>query len=1181
MTAYSYDEWNALSQDEQSRSHGISIPRDHPANNPNRGVYWSGVTAASAMATHIQDTLTGDDRPAAERMFRTLQALNDRATQSPRAVKKAMLVRQIDAHRALGSSNFSFDDAQMEQLQSTIDDVYGLQEKAKIAGLDQVEVAEVLITRAVAQAVGFAPSNLANHPDIQAFIADRDVATDVGNLTQSVGQLYSLIRTGEIDALDLVGQDMEEPRDRAEELEFMKDIVLSVPLIRDPEPIVPETNFSVRMDTKEEANTMESIVRWAGQQEELPAPEMVHRAFNSWRDSGVTTSPFAARDGASLGLIVGNTDVATNLLEGIVADSAPDANIVVLTSQNDRIGAEIAGRPVVAATVHAGIDGVRLDTGADPLPRGAVIALNLTNEQTNDPVERSLAANAFVGSVSSIGHLAGNNMAVHEAQAIHIAGTARKLSLATNGNGHTLDHEGLRKLREQARDLDRDTDPNRYFTAGQARPFQGINAVAFEAARNFDAAQRKFGGGKDIMGDMYSRIPNDAAILTMDNSNNAAYKWLNANMQNRGVLYAEATRSLSFTQIAGAGMEGEKMMSREATTEFALYDRPAKERSYKIEGEGPTARRVCTTPQIDWNDKRVAGSLILVSGNAQGSAQNSVAQATKVAQEAIMDRAHTAIIMNDFGTDFHAAHMIMLAEAMGKRSTVVDKTGAEVPLADARDMTRQHAQTLTEVDSFVLGKRLHGSLEGLAVTSSERQIAEQNRRNSAYALGEDVGQMTLARLPGMDADKASKLAGLDFTLDELRSGPDKETQQLLYKSGMPSETVKNLHDQKAWLKASENALLNAIAADRLGGAVFQPANSSDALPAGSAGFTYGDKPNMPVAAFIGSSVKTYDGISKDPVDPADLIDRVALRKILTEMTAKGFAIGTTMEEGIPRAIMEEASEIKGANVVVATSGNPMASSPELRMLLGKLDENGKVFVVMPDHIAATSVPAGKDSSMFVDKYAENRDTMYNNLAHNATVGIVVASSDRDQAMHIVDRINKLDKPVAAMIPQNIENAKQDLFAGNLKMLRGSNKTYIQSINQAEATIAQGYAKIDDQDTKVELVDGVMRGNAGTFTSARLARNDMMRSGYQYREMGWGQAAQTISTPESAGRFAEAVLEGRVEPLGQYVPMTAREMEKRSIERNVVSNSEVLEEFKGMSKVYAGQIAAEAGNAIGR
>ena len=773
---------------------------------------------------------------------------------------------------------------------------------------------------------------------------------------------------------------------------------------------------------------------------------------------------------------------------------------------------------------------------------------------------------------------------MHEAQAIHIAGTSRKLSLATTTGGNPLDHEGLRKLREEARNLDRNTDPNRYFTAGQVRPFLGVNAVAFEAARNFDAAQRKFAGGKDVMEEMYNRIPNNAAILTMDNGNNAAYKWLEANMKNRNILYAEATRSLSFAQVAGASLEGEKIMSREAVTEFKIYDRPAKERSYSIIGEGPTARRVCTTPEIKWDDqevsKRIAGALILVSGNAQGSAQNSVAQATKVAQEAIMDRAHTAIIMNDFGTDFHAAHMIMLAEAMGKRTTVIDKFGEEIPLNEARESTRQHAQSLTEVDSFILGKRLHGSLEGLDVTSAESRKAEENRRNASYALHEDIGQMTLAKLPGMNADKASKLADLDLTLEELRSSNNREVEELLYKTGMPSETIKNLHDQKMWLKASGRAIMNAVAADRLAGTVFRPANSSDAFAPGVAGFTYGDKPNMPVAVFIGSASMVYDGDMKKAVDPADMIDREYLRATMKEMTDRGYAIGTTMEEGIPRAIMEEAAKIEGASVVIATSGNPMASSPELRMLLGKLDENGKVFIVMPESIAPTSVPQ-KDSVLFVDKYVENRDAMYKNLAHNASVGVVVATSDQDQAMKIVDNVNKLDAPIAVMIPQDIESVKQDLFRGNLKLLRGANKTSIQSVDMAQAIVAQGYAKIDNKDTKMELVDGVMRGNAGTFTSERLARSDMMLSGYRYMEIGWGKAAQTISSPASAGRFAEAVKEGRIEPLGQFVAISAREMEKRSLARFEVSSEQVMDEFKDFSKVYSGAIAAEAGSNLSR
>ena len=66
MTAYSYQDWNGLSQDEQSRNPGVSITRDSALNNPNRGVYWSGQSSATALSTHIQDVLTGVGRRALE-----------------------------------------------------------------------------------------------------------------------------------------------------------------------------------------------------------------------------------------------------------------------------------------------------------------------------------------------------------------------------------------------------------------------------------------------------------------------------------------------------------------------------------------------------------------------------------------------------------------------------------------------------------------------------------------------------------------------------------------------------------------------------------------------------------------------------------------------------------------------------------------------------------------------------------------------------------------------------------------------------------------------------------------------------------------------------------------------------------------------------------------------------------
>jgi len=105
---------------------------------------------------------------------------------------------------------------------------------------------------------------------------------------------------------------------------------------------------------------------------------------------------------------------------------------------------------------------------------------------------------------------------------------------------------------------------------------------------------------------------------------------------------------------------------------------------------------------------------------------------------------------------------------------------------------------------------------------------------------------------------------------------------------------------------------------------------------------------------------------------------------------------------------------------------------------------------------------------------------------------------------------------------------------------------------------------------MKLVDGVLRGNAGTFESARFARSDMARGGHHYKTVGWGQAARAIYDEKSLERFAADHKAGAVEPLGPYVGPTVREMEKRALAKQEV-NEQTNQMFKDMQKQYASQV----------
>ena len=1219
MTAYSFTEWNDLSSEEQTRMHGVSIPRDHFINSPDRGVYWTGTNAASGLAVHLRETLTGNDRDKAQRTWAALKQMHRTAVETPNNVQRALGVRHVDAERALENSSFNLTEPQMEQIHSVSDDVYRIMEIAERAGLDYRRLATTLMDRAAglavttdnerdreAQAQRYAngmrggAANDMSADEIAFPTADAGMRNIVGrffaedgadnafqNLAQSTQQLYSLIRTGEIDALDQassIGVDRGEDGERidntltdnkfgrdateAENIDFIRGVLRSIPLERNPQEIQRAENFSVRMDTLEEAKFVETLLRWVGDHEDMPKQVEINNAFASWRDTGLIADPYNQENTQRMGLIVGQGHTANDMAEAII-ESIPrdDVQFVILTANSDTFvdGAEIHGRPVINVTPTATPSGVTLE-GAQGAARNAILAINMTNEESRDSISRSLAANAFVGSSSNVAYLAGPKLLPYEAQAIHISGTARKLTTGMGANGNEMTNADMRNLRSVAQQVDRDADPNRYFTAGHARPYEGVYGVVFDGARNYDAANRKYAPGRDVMAEGYARVPAHGTILTTDNPKHAAYRWLEKHATDRGVLYAEAERKLSFAANHNGHTDRETKMTREAETELRLYDRPRNERSY---GRDEFNRMVCKDEVIAWTDPRVRGAIVLVTGNTQSDVLNGAAQATKVAQEAIMDRAHTGVIFDDMQTDFHAAHLTRLAVEMGKSVTIFNKEGETVDMQDARALTRRNAQSLSEINDLEVRDRMRGSISGLGNTDD---MARVERRNASYALHEPVGQMALAALPKMTPAIAAGLKDLNLTLEEIYSDRSKEMQQALYKAGMPSETVRQLGDTKVWEKAMETALLNQIGASRMPGTVFKGAGESSLLPEGKSGFVYGSHDGSKVVAMIGNNAPSFDGTTSKPLAPEELIDRDQIRGMIDTFTKQGMTIATTLEEGVGKVVLEEAIKIPDAKVIIATPGNPMAASPELRMLASELDETGRMSMVMPGNIA----PYYRSSSegMMSDRYVDNRAAMHDILAHVADAGVVVQASAKDQSMHMVDKINQMDKPIAAVVPTNAEDFGTAAYSGNLKLMRGAGKASIESIGLAESVQARGYANITDKDTAVSTYDGVTRGNAGTFESVKIVRNDMGRTGHHYKQMGWGSAAPALGTPASVERFATAVNEEQARPLGQFKEKTAMELEAKSLERWNVSES-TRQVFAEQQKKFESNVMQEA------
>lgn len=1261
MTAFNYTKWNDMKQEEQQQFPGVSIPRGHVVSNPNQGPYWSDDTAARAQLQHVETVLTGEDKTAAQKLWNEYRVLADRGFRSSRVIDKGIIARRRDAERAMGAYNGHLEPDQIEQLASVMDDVSKIQEAAVRNGIDPAYASERTMSMAASKAVGFDVSDSSVEAPLRPLFQDPAARNHIANLDQSVQQLHNLTQGLPIDALDSakIGAGATYDEDKQMDHRRLNDILKSIPMVMSPVDVELEKNFSVRSEGEKVANVHEAMIRAAAKTPKLPEAQQLHELFNSMRDTGIGTAPFSQRSPESLGLIVGqgNTTLENlgDVLGGVMNNPKfKDRDFTILTVEGGdqvRKMLEETGRPVLGVRATAGRDGVFVEAAETFDPKAIdgkpiIEVMDLTREQAADPVARSLAANAFVARSSTIGYVEGNTMNAVEGQAIHIAGTSRKLQLGVTQKGEMMQGAQLSKVREVARMKDRMDDQQRYFTAGISRPVNGIYGVAFEGARHFEKANKKHAPDRDLIKEAYDRIPRHATIFqtAQDDGKNAPADWLKANVTDRRVLYADAKRSLTFAEQYGVGLEGEKHKVRIAETRIEIFDRPAQARQYAyldkngqperdekgqikradyaaflrseereraIDPEKQSAEasqnriRVGTiSPSLSWNDetqqdeirKAVRGAIVVVSGSAQDRALNGTAQGKKVAQEAVGDLSQVGILFTDMvkpehsakptspSTDIHFAHMARLMTEMGKTPLVIDGAGNEIPALEARDLTRAQGQNTVET----------------------RLAAFRDRAD--YPLGSDVGQLALAALPGMKPEHARVLGNSQMSIKEIVVDRSPELQEVLHEVGIPAETRRAINDTVAWGRALDRAEAINSTIEESGARLHRTdeklhplklVNGPDYEPKANviemrsaAAF---DLSQVKLAAFIGGTdhfrepgmptklveqvMVDKDGVAKldkdgnerkqlvrDPndrgINPADVVDRAQISKTLKEFSDRGYGIAVALEEGVSRAVLEEARKLPDVKLVIVAPSNPKAATPALRELETSLRMSGQAKVFTPEHIAPMQ-PSPEEPA----RYVTNRDGMRDILSEISTVGVLVASNQKDQALHTMRLMVEADKPVAALVPND---AHTELARGNLAMLRGPGSTYIESEKLAQATVAKGFAKIDDKETGMDWHDGVRRSNAGTFQSERFAPSELMRSGRSGREFGWGDAARPLSSPQSIDRLVADIDQGQGPVVGRYVAPTDRQIESAALQSGRMlgsANSEVQEEFAQFSRIH--------------
>ena len=389
-------------------------------------------------------------------------------------------------------------------------------------------------------------------------------------------------------------------------------------------------------------------------------------------------------------------------------------------------------------------------------------------------------------------------------------------------------------------------------------------------------------------------------------------------------------------------------------------------------------------------------------------------------------------------------------------------------------------------------------------------------------------------------------------------------------------------------------------------------------------------------------------------DPGEKVDRDQVRASIEQFSKNGFGIAVALEEGVSKVVLEEAMKVPEARVVVVTPGSIDAAPADMRVMVDRLVESGRGAVMMPEAIAQASVKVIDDSpkaeaekfgydsmnKVFtradgtpavprkaemlpdgsidweresknspaatntitaaelesageprtVPVYVENRDAMRANLAGIASVAVVVASNERDPAMHTVRHMIESDKPVAVLAPSNVEDIHSEAYSANRRLLRSDGKMMIQSERLAQGTSAQGFAEILEGDTEVTLQGGVMRGNSGTFVSSRFAKDDMLRTGNHAHTFEWENAARPLSSAQSIDRLSAEIDQGIGPVMGRPSVFVERKVaidrgdgtfeagvdrigrvglqeEQRSLSRKDAANTEVQEEFAQLSRVH--------------
>lgn len=614
---------------------------------------------------------------------------------------------------------------------------------------------------------------------------------------------------------------------------------------------------------------------------------------------------------------------------------------------------------------------------------------------------------------------------IARAQIVEAAFAHGKLSAAYAGNEKgVVEVRGWEAERKASALLDGEDYATRAFRralgAGAEARYNGRRQllVTTIAGSNFFSEAKGAKKGLEALAARMSRLPKSGVVMTDNNDKNPVVQMV-AN-SGRPVLHAVAWR---VTDEENLIIDGRKTRTSDRETRLDLgvavkkgkdaageetfvgYNRELVAKDVKgaaiiVHGGGQmtartydkvmaeAARRGKTSHGLEPKDA-VSIARQLIAKGEYGVELPKVADAKlarAIGQEFIIDAPDQVIIGTDMGKDYHAAVLTRLASEAGTLASLIGKDGQSIRLEEGREHAMQYAKSIAD-----------NTREGLSDVMTLPSKGE-------------YGQLILASLPGISAERAAKVGDVHDTLgDVMRAAQNGEASP---------ELPRNLHHNLGLATSWSNAVRRA---DTI--VDFSRDAKMDAIAATSQGYpqTLIDAGRTPMIYTLGEAVLDQPTVglivgSTSRVNDADL---EASMTIAREAAAKGWAVSMHMSgEGSAKIATAIAGlpESERPTILLVGDGHPTAhGNPHvLAAVIDVVQAGGGYATVTAPMPRDNATPDQLRDDTF--SYASDRRAALDFQGRQASAVVLVKSTGSDMEMVTLKTAIEADKPVGAISP---------------------------------------------------------------------------------------------------------------------------------------------------------------------